>query len=882
MTNNIERIRSLFMAALMVVSVVAVSSALVGTAAAGVASADRSVSDSSVSPGGEVTVTTTVNMDGDGGSVTISESFSPEVQSASIQSVEVDGSSASTLVEAADSTGALVTVQDTPADATVEVTYTVTTEDAENQSYDITGTASGSGTTADIGTTTVETTAAADDDDDNQDDQNDEPTEREGVPLDTGSTYYGGQEVFVQGLTDGNEYRVRELNDDDEPGSLARRLAADDNGIIEFELDGELSDGDFVIVDDEGAPITTDEDGVASTSSLAGDGSVSTSDQFEVVTQDLTAEFEDASVGNDGGSTDVEYEISSDVRTDYDVNVSANGLDVDDLNDIFGDSITTAEYDDDDIVTVAGDTTYDLDFEDISADTYTFEANVTDTGASDSDDIEVTDTGDASADFGENVFADQRGDVVNISVQMSNTDVATLQIGNVDDSGYSVAAEVEDDDEDGMAYVEFNTFTAGNQSLLSTTLTAGDDDTSISNRTAASGSFADNISPTGSEVIDDGDYNLYVQEGEKTSETIDDDDFDSRSTLDLTEPSVNGLQMWTAPEDTYDDLESADVEDLSEFAGNNLTETNTIAQGDTAVVQVDASGLEGAVESGNDATDTYNETSAAGNLFDLVFEGDTVPNSPDQSANIADVGTSNYAVLYDGANDAHYVVVDSSALVDAGDLTYEDGDEYTANFTAYDDDSDLFDDNVSVTQDFSVEDRDIELDTNADDEIVLGAAAGQEVTGTTNVAPGSDIEVSLDSDTSGDPFVKRPEGTVNTDGSFTAVADFSDNDAGSEFTATASIGDFDSDEYDGRLIEGTAPPMTDNGTATPDNGTATPDDGTATPETEEPPETGEEPMTEDDGEATATPTSGSGPGFTAALALVALVAAALLAVRRNN
>ncbi|MDS0282918.1 BGTF surface domain-containing protein [Haloarcula onubensis] len=526
------------------------------------------------------------------------------------------------------------------------------------------------------------------------------------------------------------------------------------------------------------------------------------------------------------------------------------------------------------------------DFGEQDVDNYTLEVEDTATGVTaTSDEFEVVDAGDESADFGSNVYSNQRGDLVNISVEMSNTDEATLQIGDVDSSGYGIIAQITDDDEDGVAYVEFNSFTAGNQSA--TTISAGDDDTNIDDVSYEANSFDDNR-PTGSDILDDTDYDMYVVSG--TENGVDSDNADARATLSLSEASIDNLQLWTSPEDSLSDLRDADAEDIPAYAqAGNLTQTGVVAEGDAVVVQVEASGLEGALENG-DTTELYNSTSALGNLFDLTFEGEDIPNQGEASTNVANLSTDNYSVLYDGANDQHFVVIDSTALVDQFP-EHSDGDEYTANFTVNESGTDLVDDDVSLTSNFDIEDPEINLDTNADEEIVLEAAAGQEVTGDTNLAPGTEVEVSLDSDTSGDPFLKSPEGTVQADGTFSAVADFSDNNAGSEFTAQASVGGTDSDEYDGRLVESTGTPVTDTpepgtdtGTAAPGTDTATPmDTDTATPmDTDTDTATATETSTEAGTGAEETATGGSGPGFTAALALIALVAAALLAVRRDN
>mgnify|MGYP006286884385 FL=1 len=108
-------------------------------------------------------------------------------------------------------------------------------------------------------------------------------------PLQTGQSYFAGQNVSVTSLQTDTVYRVRELNDDDEPGTLVKSTNSGTDGTIAFELNGRLSDGDFVIVNPDGTPINVNESGFGSTSSLASDGSVNNSDQFEAVTMDLPA-----------------------------------------------------------------------------------------------------------------------------------------------------------------------------------------------------------------------------------------------------------------------------------------------------------------------------------------------------------------------------------------------------------------------------------------------------------------------------------------------------------------------------------------------------------------------------------------------------------------
>ena len=569
------------------------------------------------------------------------------------------------------------------------------------------------------------------------------------------------------------------------------------------------------------------------------------------------------------------------------------------LLDSNGDSVTFSNG------TVDSNGEFVADFGERDPDNYTVEVTDDGTGVTTtSDSFEVVETGDAEADFDDNVYSDQRGDIVNITVEMSNTDEATIQIGQASNNGYSITADVIDENEDGIAHVEFNSFTAGTGE--NSVLTAGNGDTDVKN-VRTGGGFSGNS--VGDDILDATDYNMYVGQGTTTNSqgSIDGDDIvDARATLSLSEATIDNVQIWTAPDGS--DLFDADAEDIPAYDdAGNLTTTDVVANGDTLVVQVNASGLEGALDN-RDGSQTMTElyTSVSGDgpgIFNLTFEGESIPNAGPQETNIGNLSNDNLSVLYDDANDSHYVVINSENLTDNDQFEYEDGDSFTANFTVFEQEDGLVGSDTFELGEFDIEDPEAELRTDENDEIVLGAAAGQEVTGDTNLAPGTDMEIELDSDSSGDPFVIRPEATVQQDGTFTGVADLSENDAGSEFTAEITDPSGLGDEYDGRLVEASEAPGTgatdDNGTATPDDGEGTPADGEGTPADGEgtsgdgddtsgddegtPAGDGDESEMTEGGEATETATTGgSGPGFTAALALIALVAAALLAVRRNN
>jgi PGF-CTERM protein len=99
--------------------------------------------------------------------------------------------------------------------------------------------------------------------------------------------------------------------------------------------------------------------------------------------------------------------------------------------------------------------------------------------------------------------------------------------------------------------------------------------------------------------------------------------------------------------------------------------------------------------------------------------------------------------------------------------------------------------------------------------------------------------------------------------------DFSEQAVGDTYEIVVNGGNADEVDEDGTVVEsvGTATPEPDTDTPEPDTDTPEPDTDTPEPDTDTP-----EPDTE-------TPTST--PGFGVVVALTALIAAALLAIRRD-
>lgn len=86
------------------------------------------------------------------------------------------------------------------------------------------------------------------------------------------------------------------------------------------------------------------------------------------------------------------------------------------------------------------------------------------------------------------------------------------------------------------------------------------------------------------------------------------------------------------------------------------------------------------------------------------------------------------------------------------------------------------------------------------DTLTLDNAADQMIRGTTDLEAGTELEIALDSETASDPFVKRPETTVQDGGQFSATVDMSNNDEGSEFTVEVIHDDETLAEADGQIV----------------------------------------------------------------------------------
>jgi len=569
--------------------------------------------------------------------------------------------------------------------------------------------------------------------------------------------------------------------------------------------------------------------------------------EFELAEQRLSVDPADVRVDNEDDS-ETTFEIDSN-RNSFDVNVSVDNLSDSDLAQVF--SVGETEYTEDDVedgqLQVDASDDIDVDFEDIDADEYDFNFEVVDTGVSDNASVTVAEPGDALVEFEESYVNVAEGDYEDITLTFEETDSAYVVIGDEDDMGYEIKFDVEDTDEDGEVTVVFNSYLAGqsgNDVDLEDIIYVHED--SNGEVTVESETELDD------RQLSTGDYDMSVFADDRDGDETD------VGSLDITERSSTGVTSMVMPGDT-------DVDDYDDVS-DAVSESDTVAENDALVLEVEMNGIYGFFD---DSATLSSEATENNGLYAEILRD--APNTNDHvDLSTADIYTNSDEGVF-------YVVVDVT-------------DEEFRIDADYDVEVGLTDDNPYVDEDedevfelaISTEERDTEFNNkNSDDVVEVEQGDTLEVTADTNVADGTERRFTV-RQTGEDSFVKNVDVT-SEDGVFTAEFEEERLSTGSEFTVQVreetervdavmveSTGTDDEDVDDGTddedVDDGTDDTDTDDGTDDTDT-----DDGTDDTDTDDGTDDGDVDTTDDDT-----------PGFGALVALVALIGAALLALRRNN
>ncbi|MFC6826213.1 BGTF surface domain-containing protein [Halopelagius fulvigenes] len=512
----------------------------------------------------------------------------------------------------------------------------------------------------------------------------------------------------------------------------------------------------------------------------------------------------------------------------------------------------------------SGEATFNFDTSGLSTGTYTVEVTDVDSGVTKTTSkYNLKAKGNSDASFTQKIVTEQRGDVANITVQLENTDTATVQIGSPD-VGYRLNATVSDgDDDDNQVTLQFNTYAASAGGDVVTVV--GDEDS------------LDNVDPdeqnTVNALLDAGEYDLSVDPGNEYNDAESTD----LGTLVLEERSTDSINTWTAPSGlSANDLDKSGLYEAA--ANNNVTLDSKIANGDYAIHQINASGLEGYLANqGND------ETAA----FVALLESDLASLKVNQTeANVnRQPWTVNYSddvtVVSDAENDTYFVMFDTSDVIrEESGKSLQNGDGLTATFKLNKSaDNALVSNNESVSVDYEI----VEGTVSVDEPVNVSNAASQTVEGETTLAPGTQLSLRVRSSGDTQPsFLKTSSVYVTENNTFSATFDFSGQNTGDTFdfiVRSVAGTSFDEQEsFEGNVVEGsqTTETVTDNGTVTTQGPTETATTGTPATTTAATTDAGttEQPATDE-------PTDTSTPGFGVVVAVIALLAAALLAVRRD-
>ncbi|TKX84545.1 hypothetical protein EXE43_18330, partial [Halorubrum sp. SS5] len=634
-----------------------------------------------------------------------------------------------------------------------------------------------------------------------------------------GQLYYTGQTVAVDlsgtNVNAGENVNVRLVQSRDNNGnpvstSQARSLSVGSNNVIVIDTSRLRGEGDYVLQND--GNFLGSSDFSTAPNSLGSDIT-----EFELLNQDLSAQLAaDEATNNEKVDVDVES-----LRGNFNLEVSGeldgDTLSESELENIFDDAGATGLGDgDDDTVLITGvqdGEAFTANFTDVEGGDYSFDFNVEDTDAADSDSINVSELGDGELTLaGNGIVTQQQGDVANITVAFEgDASTGTLVVGDEADVGYQGNITIDSGGEDEVS-VLFNSYAAGSSGNGTVFQLANPDDTD-----ASLSGFTQNTIP---DILADGDYTISVSTSADYGTTLNDPD--TIGTLVIEQRETTNQQIWTASDNTISDITDADdplAELTSQIEGNNVTQTSTIAEGDQVIHQIEASGLTGLLDS-YDADATTALANAIGDTnagigsdaaLDLRVrqtQDSTTANQP--PARLESNILGNVTVLEDEDTDNYYLVYDID------DTSAEDGEEFNARFRVQDQrllnpsDTDLesLSNNElrneyyqSVTSTFDVAAREFEFDQ---DPYNVTNAEGQVVSGTSNVAPGTEVNVRLRSASGTTPsFIDTAEGVrVNADGTWSTEFDFSETSVGDEYSFTVQqTGLSENPSVEGTVVE---------------------------------------------------------------------------------
>lgn len=384
-------------------------------------------------------------------------------------------------------------------------------------------------------------------------------------------------------------------------------------------------------------------------------------------------------------------------------------------------------------------------------------------------------------------IVEERGDVVVIPVVMSPDvddkvaiDQATISIGSPD-VAYQANVTVSDWNNDQSVLLRWNTYLAdGHGGGEEYAVEPTDDDERDDSITVDA--ITTDVEGGPDDVLDSGTYDITVRSGAQSA----DEPANTTGVIFLTERETSDLHLSVAPDDSTVSLGSLEaIQDASE--NGELTRSDTVADGDQVVFESNVSGIGGAIE----ATESTNETVRFDQFLQEAATMKTVQTNPGLNRAPKALGVdirSIDTVAVQETNDTYFIVVDlettavtrdvnGNDVPDAGEPVVDlaDGDRFKTTFEIEENDGGLADRPQNVTVSWEYQDPTADIDRK---NVEFGRVAvvepepSQTITGTSNVAPGTELTVRVRDDTTDWAYLEQRSVRVGKNGTFSATYSF--------------------------------------------------------------------------------------------------------------
>lgn len=551
-----------------------------------------------------------------------------------------------------------------------------------------------------------------------------------------GDNYWTGQELVYSDTTNDltqSDIEIEELVDGER--EFVTELSADGSDSLTINSEG-YTTGTYVLV----------VDGDSSNEEV----------EFDLRVQNLNVTPEESQLVNGNGEDSTTSLNIESNRVDFEMNVTSDSLNGDELQTVFDGGTVSA--DNDSVLRVSESDLESVNFSSVESSEYVFEFDVVDANANSSSTVTVSEPGDAQADFNMSSFSADAGDSSKVSVNLEETDSATVTLGDQEELGYELVVDVTDSDEDGDVTFEFDSYQAGQSDDV---VSSEDDEVTVVDQT--------NFDADQRLVPSRYELSVEVDEGGETRQT-------DISFFNLNERTLNGVTSYGIP--------SSDV--VSEYDDlDNVTKADVVAEGDYVALGFEVSGVFGAFdESGVSVANDLAEDGALSNnhgIYVEVVEADPSLNAQPDNVNLND------ADLYYNETESQIFLVYN---VDTENTDFEFDTEYEAELRITDSNDYLDEDEEEVINStYTVAEEESSFaGLNQEDRLEVVNSDEFDITTETNLAEGTEDEFVVTIPDADDPTVDTYNTTVEN-GTMTATVDISSLDVGDEFTVDMRTAD---------------------------------------------------------------------------------------------